>query len=419
MNFVAENIGSGISIYVFACYCILYLAFKRIGSVISIGDPISLYLFFRFTPALIVLIMCIFYMWDTHTKLISLYAFSLLISCIPIIIIGYRKLQILELDCKEIYSFALFLCFFKLALILPTISSYPIFTGGGSDAIIQYYESNKIAGTFTLGIGNIDLILLSFLRRSELKWNKRNIVKLFMIIFVLLSLITLKKGAVLNMIFAIVFGEALASRFIKNPRPPIFSLLKIFFAFSIAIGWAYYIALESGVKFKSLDILFLFDLAIYQYMVPYITYFKQDFWLFSTTYEFDKFLFYFHTITKPLGAPAFEASIGPSYHDYLYGSVTGNGINPTFLLEGLVFWGSYGILTTLLYTLVSLGFIIILYLRFRPPMIIILTVIVVTLIPILWIDSLLFMKRFFSILIVLIIYTLYVFLTKPLKLQLK
>ena len=406
MSFVAENIGSGLLIYSIALYSLLYFALKKTGSIISIGDPLSLYLFFRLAPALVVLILSIFYIIDSHLNLIFLYFFNILISFVPILLLRYRQFKLTQLDLKNIYSFTIFLCTFKILLIFPTIPSLPIFTGGGSDAIIQYYENNKIAGILSLGIGNIDLVLLSFLRRSDLKGKKHTIVKTLMLIFVIFSLVTLKKGAILNMIFAIVFGEALALRYSMKPRGPILSTVNLVFALSIAVGWAYYIALESGVKFERLNLAFMFDLAIYQFMVPYVTYFKQEFWIFSTTYEFDKNLFYFHTLTSPLGAPAFDASIGPSYHEYLYGRITGNGINPTFLLEGIVFWGSFGILTTMLYTLMSLGITILLYIRFRLPVVIVVSIIVVTLVPVLWIDSLLFMKRLFSLSIVLTIYSL-------------
>ena len=401
---MAENIGHGLLFWVILSYLILYGSLKKIGSVISIADPISIYLFFRLSPAIVVLCFSIFYIWDTHSDAILIYAANILLSAIPLLLIRYRKLEVHINEAYDIFYFTLFLCLIKILIIMPAFTEMPIFTGGGSDGIIKYYESNKIAGVFILGIGNIDLILLSFLRRCQFRGIVRMTIYISIVILLIFIISSLKKGAILNAVFAIIFGEALAYRYIRHPKPVIFTVNKIILALVISVTWAFYIALESNVRLENMNILHLFDVAIYQFMVPYFTYFKSDFWSFASSYEFDKILFYFHTITSPLGAPAFDASIGPSYHGYLTGRITGNGINPTFILEGLIFWGTFGALTTLLYIFVSVCFLSIVRLRIRPSQVLVFTVIIVVLFPVLWIDSLLFMKRVIAITIVLLSY---------------
>jgi hypothetical protein len=72
---------------------------------------------------------------------------------------------------------------------------------------------------------------------------------------------------------------------------------------------------------------------------------------FFDKYEVNKFTYFFHTILSPLGFPAFRSSIGPAINEYQTGQLTGNGINPSFLLEGYVLFGVvlpiYSIITAL------------------------------------------------------------------------
>lgn len=407
MNFVAPYIGSGIFLYASCIFLLLFYLLKRLGAIISIGDPISVYVLFRLSSMFVILYLALRSLDQINTNLLILYVTNLAFSIIPIAMIRYRQFKCEQTDLVYIYQFATFIVFVKVLCVIPTLSSLPIFTGGGSDEIINYYDNNKLISVFLLGIGSIDLIILSFLRRSNELASKRMIINFVMFFLIFLVIASMKKGAMINMIFSILFGEALAYRYLKNVRRQIINFYRLVFLVSIAILWAFYVAQQSGVVFGSFNIIYLLDFGIYQFMVPYLTYFTDSFWTFSESYNFSKGLFYFHTVTSPLGYPAFDASIGTSYHEFLTGNMSGNGINPTFLLDGIIFWGKYGLLTTFLYLIVGIAMVLILRSRIKASFGIILTVILISLFPVLWIDSLLFMKRLLALFIIFIAFICY------------
>ena len=59
MNFVAPYIGSGIFLYASCIFLLLFYILKRLGAIISIGDPISVYVLFRLSSMFVILYLAL------------------------------------------------------------------------------------------------------------------------------------------------------------------------------------------------------------------------------------------------------------------------------------------------------------------------------------------------------------------------
>ncbi|PKN17327.1 MAG: hypothetical protein CVU71_16220 [Deltaproteobacteria bacterium HGW-Deltaproteobacteria-6] len=228
----------------------------------------------------------------------------------------------------------------KLLIMLSVFNQLPLIIGEtGSDSYIEFDLNNKVASSLLLGIGSFDIVLLACCT-PLLKSNKeKNWGWVALIISIVLSIAAPKKGTLLIVIFSIALGEYLRIYFFNTKtrvftRPALMSI-----GILIGLGWAYFIYVSTlgAVDFESMNSALNF--VWYQFMHPYSMYASGEIYDFAVNYQFNPFLYFFHTLSSVIGYPAFSASIGPSLHEDYTGMLSGHGVNPTFIIEGYIVFG--------------------------------------------------------------------------------
>ncbi|MDA8807307.1 hypothetical protein N9N55_08785, partial [Opitutales bacterium] len=109
-----------------------------------------------------------------------------------------------------------------------------------------------------------------------------------------------------------------------------------------AVGWAAWVYSRGPSSYEDIgqiSIVFLLDLVFLQWAYPFFLFASGELSSFFDVYQVHRPLYFFHSISSPLGFPAFHASIGPALHEFKTGNLSGNGTNPTFVLEGYVLFG--------------------------------------------------------------------------------
>ncbi len=266
--------------------------------------------------------------------LVTLYVFSPNIKC--------ALCKIENKSLTDIYRIAFFLVFLKFLILFSATGSLPVFGGSGSDSFIAFAENNKVGTSFLLAIGASELTLLSFILPFCVG-KRRALVIIALILSSLMIFSAGKKSSLLVIFLALAYGDYLRVSFTQSRR-------KLFTDWRVALTlisgsffWAIfqYKATTGNLDLPEVGIIsFVLDLIFTQWAYPVFLFASGELFSFFEQYTVNKFTYFFHTVLSPLGFPAFSSSIGPAIHEYQTGSLTGNGINPSFLLEGYVIFGA-------------------------------------------------------------------------------
>lgn len=328
---------------VFFTFLLLGIFNKRIFGYL---DPLSIYLSTRAAPTLAAITLLF------STNAISSYFYILAAASVFLFITAlyFTTPKIItnnfildERHINDLFKIALALSTFKFGILFTATGSLPIFGDSGSDSFIGFAENNKVATSFLLAIGSSELVLLSLLTFVT-KGRYRLIVVIFLLLSILMHLSGGKKSALLAILFALALGEYLRIGFTNYKKRRFTNIKFVSVLFVAALLWASYLFQETsgGIIVSENNLISgLLDLIFVQWAYPTFLFSSGDLVDFFDNYYVNKLIYFFHSALSPLGFPAFTASIGPALHEYQTGQLTGNGINPTYVLEGYVIFGVF------------------------------------------------------------------------------
>lgn len=323
---------------------LLLMGFRK--KTVGLFDPLNILLIQRITPAFCVVLLCF---WEGYEG----YFVILFISSLILFLVGLylfsptsneQKLPAQVINIRILIKTSAFVLVTKAAIFVASTGSIPLFSDRGSDSYINFDLENKLGSSFLLGLGLTDLVILVFvfplIRDKKIKFS----VMAMMIFSFLFSLSMGKKSSLMASIFAMALGEYLRIVFLANQKYFFIKFRNVILLLLLAGvwgGWTYARTSGEELDFFSGDVIFLiFNFVMIQMAHPYVLFVDGTLINFFAEYNPNRIIYFFHTLLSPLGFPAFSMSIGPSIHEYLYGEVTGNGINPTFLIEGYVLVGA-------------------------------------------------------------------------------
>jgi hypothetical protein len=337
--------------------CSIFLIFIFRTKQFGYLDPLSLYLATRAGPTLASVILML------SVEAITSYFFILtIVSVIVFITTLYLVTPRLtpsaavldELGIKKLFHVAIALSIIKIAIFYTASGSLPVFGESGSDSYIGFAEDNKLGSSFLLAVGSSELILLSCLI-GVTKGTTRLTILLLLILSIAMHLAGGKKSSLLGILLALALGEYLRMQFTSSKKRFFTSLKVLGFIFTAAILWAGFIFEKTSGYIElpeSNAIITILDLVLFQWAYPTYLFLSNELSAFFDIYDVNRLLYFFHTALSPLGFPAFSASIGPALHEYQTGYLSGNGINPTYLIEGYVLLGNLLPLYSLLVALI-------------------------------------------------------------------
>ena len=333
---------SGVGVLSVAVGFLTYLVFRK--KVFGLLDPMSFFIVTRLAPLISVLILMM-----SERALHSYYFLLLLASAflfISALWLSARRVVACRVNCevgvvRGLLKVAVGLFFLKIFIFIFSTGTLPVFGESGSDSFIRFDVENKISSSLLLGISRTDIVLLSFvipLARGKMRFASI----IFLILALLLVLVGGKKSAILGSIVSVGLGEYLRINFINGQcRYFIRPVMLLMFGLA-AVGWAAWVYSRGPSSYEDIgqiSIVFLLDLVFLQWAYPFFLFASGELSSFFDVYQVHRPLYFFHSISSPLGFPAFHASIGPALHEFKTGNLSGNGTNPTFVLEGYVLFG--------------------------------------------------------------------------------
>ncbi|MEN9479176.1 MAG: hypothetical protein RLZZ298_571 [Pseudomonadota bacterium] len=324
---------------------IILYGFRK--KIVNIFDPLSVFLIMRVSTLLAATLIIALTLTINGASIlyfisVFLFVFVFYFSSKNI---KYERNHVSDKQINFLNSIAFVFLFFKIVIIIASTGSLPIFSPGGSDASIQFNESNKISTTLLFGLGTGDLFIFAFTLPFVNKKILRNSVYFAIFISVLMIISGGKKSSLFYVGMAIFFADGFRSLISQNKKLYFFSKKNIFLLIGLSFVWASWVFLNTSIISDTYDLdldmlLFIIDFTFSQWMTPYFIFNSPEFFNFINGYKVNELTYFFHSILKPLGYPAFDASIGPALHEYQTGELTGNGINPSFILEGFVIFGA-------------------------------------------------------------------------------
>lgn len=400
--------GVGVTVLFLLIFIPTYFLFKK--KTFGVFDPLNFFLATRITPLLIALIFI------STSYEINYYSILFILSSSVFIItlyLGSPKIKTSELEFSSrslrfLFFAAVSIVLFKIIILVSTLNDLPIFSESGSDSYISFDENNKISSSFLLGMGASDIVLLTFLYPLQRKKIMRYIISAILFISIIIILANGKKASFLSILLAVSLGEYLRISYMKNKEFIFLTKTTISFLLLFAVTWAVWTYSKTHeIEYSSYisDTFTGINFALYQWAYPFFLFSSTELSSFFDSYQVNKTLYFFHSILSPLGFPAFQSAIGTSIHEFQTGNLTGNGINPTFIIEGYVLFGYLmPIHAFMIATIINIGRSFILRIRSLRNRILVSSLIL----PMLYelpIDHLLFMKKLWVIsLLFLIIY---------------
>ena len=329
---------SGVGILSIVIAILIYLAFRK--KVFGVLDPMTYFLITRMAPLAAVIVLMLSPQADTNSFFWLMVVSALIFIGTLWMSTSHIKPQPVLCDdgiLRELFQAAVGVILLKLFLLLTSSGTLPIFGQSGSNSYIDFDMENKFASSLLLAIHSSEVILLSFmipLTRGKTQFT----LILLLVLALLLALADGKKSSLLTLLISIALGEYLRINFIQQQHR-YFLKPTVLLSFCIGVfGWAGWIYSRTGgdISRFGLDSGLLLDLIYLQWAYPFFLFASGELSSFFDIYEVNRLIYFFHTILSPLGFPAFSASIGPALHEFQTGGLTGNGINPTFILEGYV-----------------------------------------------------------------------------------
>lgn len=346
--------GIGILSIFFAIPLFLFFKYRNFG----FFDPLNFFLITRVAAMLAALALLLTNAPPTLNLILFFASATLFIATLYLVTPKSRcaKSYCDEKSINYFVRFGIILILIKMGILFGATGSLPIFSEGGSDAYIGFDMDNKLASSFLLGLGTADIVLLAFVIPLISKSRLRVLVFAFLLLAMLLSMSSGKKSAMLGIFLAIAFGEYLRIALIANQKRYFLRNVNIMAGIALGIFWAAWTYTRTiGIDFVLPDmesINLIIDFTMFQWAYVYFLFISDGMDLFFQTYQVNQWTYFFHSLLSPLGFPAFHASIGPAIHEYLTGELTGNGVNPSFVVEGYVLLGVfsplYAIVTALI-----------------------------------------------------------------------
>ena len=321
---------------------LLMYVFRR--KIFGYFDPLAVYLILRAGPML----GSIFMLFSIES--LSTYYYSITVLSTVLFFgalyfftpkIKYESQPIEDSGLADIYRVALALTVIKFIILYLAAGTLPVFGDSGSDSFIGFEDENKIGTSFLFSIGAAELILLSLLLPVT-KGLKRIIVSFLLIVSLLMIISAGKKSSMLLVLTALAFGDYLRINFTGNKKQLFTSWKLVLILIVAAFLWAglQYRNTAGDVNIPDAGVIsFVLDFIFVQWAYPVFLFASGELNDFFAGYVVNKLTYFFHTALSPLGFPAFSASIGPALNEYQTGLMTGNGINPLFLLEGYALFG--------------------------------------------------------------------------------
>jgi oligosaccharide repeat unit polymerase len=321
----------------------LYLFRKKI---VNIFDPLAVFLVMRMSTLLTAtLIISLTYKFNVTTLL---YFLSVVIFVVTFYLTSSNiKSKNSEVSEKQV-NFLAFVAFIflllKIVFVIISTGSLPIFSTGGSDASIEFNESNKVTTSLLSGLGSGELFILAFILPFITKKKLRFLTYFALTLSILLLISGGKKSTLFAVGATLFFADGIRSVFTEKKNLIFFNRKNIIILLFSSVIWAIWVFVNTSSNFEENIIDFnlfiiVIDFVFSQWTTPYFIFNSPEFYDFLNSYKVNEFTYFFHSFLKPLGFPAFEASIGPALHEYQTGNLSGNGINPSFVLEGYVLFG--------------------------------------------------------------------------------
>lgn len=335
---------SGLGLLSIVLACLIYIAFRK--RMFGVLDPMALFLITRVVP-LVAVIMLMMSSQAFFNAFFLLMAASTLIFIITLYI-STPRLRPRPVPCEQdvlkgLFRAAVVITLLKASILFTSSGPLPIFGESGSDSFISFGAENKIGSSFLLAVGSAEVILFSFI--IPLARGKTRFASILLLLLAaMLSLANGKKASLLSFLIFVALGEYLRIYFVQaQHRYFLKSSLLLPFGLG-AIGWAGWIYSSTGadiglIGLDSMEL--LLDLTFMQWAYPFFLFGSGELSSFFEAYHVNTLRYFFHTVLSPLGFPAFSASIGPAFHEFQTGELTGHGINPTFVLEGYVLVGVF------------------------------------------------------------------------------
>lgn len=322
-------------------------------------DPLLVFLVTRIAPTIAALLL----LTSSEALTFSFYLLAL-VSTLFFIIILYKYTPKIDRcspisnseDFRRILSLSVFLSLLKFGFLAASTGTLPLFGDKGSDSFIDFALENKLSTSFIFAIASSELVLLSFVL-PFFKGKEKALVFFLIIISILMHLTAGKKSSLLSVMLALSLGDYLRAHYTSYSSKLFTKKSVIITLLTFSILWAGWIykeaALSIDYNFALVDYIFgVLDIIFIQWSYPTFLFSSGELSGFIESYNVNRFIYFFHTALSPFGFPAFNASIGPALNEYQTGELTGNGINPTFLIEGYVLFGMllplYSILTAFL-----------------------------------------------------------------------
>ncbi len=319
--------------------------FRR--KVLGFFDPLNMFLLMRMTPMLASIILFSVSLPLTLNLVLFIGSASLFIVTLYL---TSPKIKITRVvfDERTINFFlrmAVLILFIKTAILISATGSLPIFSDGGSDAYIGFDTDNKLGSSFLLGLGGADVVLFSFSIPLINKFRKRILFVFLLFIAIIIGMSAGKKSSMFGLFSSVAFGEYLRVYLLTNQNKFFLKPANIYLGLTLAVffaAWTYTKTVGTYFELPDANMAFLaIDFAMYQWAYPFMLFVSGELNTFFQGYQVNQFAYFFHSILSPLGFPVFTSSIGPSINEYLTGGMTGNGINPTFIIEGYVLSGVF------------------------------------------------------------------------------
>lgn len=310
-------------------------------------DPINMFMITRVSPMLASMIMFLTQIPITNFTLLFVISSSLFLVSLYFATPKTRIIKIPSnsFSIKFFFRLAIFLVVIKTLILASAIGGIPLVSDGGSNAYIDFDVNNKLGSSFLLGLGVADLVILAFVIPLFKRRDIRLLSLVILLYAVLLGLSGGKKSSLLGIAMAIALGEYLRVLFVEHQRVYFLKRKFMLVGFMAVLLWATWLYSKTeSVDWSMIDlrsISTVFDFVFFQWAYPFMLFVSGELNQFFTTYEVNRAAYFFHSILSPIGFPAFKYSIGPAINEFLQGSMTGNGINPTFIIEGYVLVGVF------------------------------------------------------------------------------
>lgn len=326
-------------------FSVLSLYFFR-KKIINIFDPLAIFLVMRMSTLLTAtLIILLTYKLDARAAIYFLSVFLFVL-----IIYFFSKNIKIEKDIlsnkqiKFLTTIAFAFLLLKIGLVVTSTGSLPIFSTGGSDASIEFNESNKVSTSLLSGLGSGELFILAFILPFIKKIKLRILIYCALGLSILLLIFGGKKSSMFAAGATVFFADGIRSLITDKKKLIFFNRKNILLLLVTSGAWAVWVFLNTSSMTENniIDInifIIIIDFIFSQWTTPYFLFNSPEFYDFLSIYKVNEFTYFLHSFLKPLGFPAFDASIGPALHEYQTGDLSGNGINPSFILEGYVLFG--------------------------------------------------------------------------------